>query len=532
MHAVVRKSITLALVFAMASLLLAACSGNKGGNNAPPQQGTNRTAQPEGQGNGSSEPEVPTVKINMTIWGQQISGGKTKYYDQVLEEINTRLAADKGFRVDPQVMVIPTDQYATKVNTMLAGGDKIDAIRNPGDLTTLVDRQAAMDLTDLIQAHGQNLLAMYPENVWDQVSRNGRIYAIPFLSFPFFYAGIIRGDWLEQVGKERPTTLAELEDVMRAFRDGGFNRSVALTGNFSASAGGAVEQFLYPIFSEHPGDYTDGSGSIQPKFTDPGYKAFIGLLAKWYAEKLIDDSLFNSNESTETGMISNDALGIAINNMWQLQFGPLNTVVTGRPETNLQFIPALQDMKAYPSTGATADFLMIPASSDNAEYVVKYIDWFLNDEANYRLVMNGLEDVTYTVQDGIIGVPEAEQEALLDTYKGKALSGPYDNNLYNLKFNTMYRSEGELPQSTEINAIYGDLDLSKVYVSPVYTIGVNLSDEARLGQANANKVVDKWILEMITGSKSLENWDQMLAEWEAAGGALAYQEYTQGNQAQ
>ena len=75
---------------------------------------------------------------------------------------------------------------------------------------------------NLLRQYAPTLYA-YSSNIVDYnslpVMVNGKLYGIPHTSGELVNLSIIRTDWLEKVGKKKPTTLAEFEDVAEAFKN-------------------------------------------------------------------------------------------------------------------------------------------------------------------------------------------------------------------------------------------------------------------------------------------------------------------------
>lgn len=127
---------------------------------------------------------------------------------------------------------------------------------------------------------------------------DGQIKTIPWVSDArssansFLY---IREDWLERVGKQIPTTIDELTEVMRAFKiniDGAYGLVVG--AEFMQGSCGIFDMFgVNPFYW-----YETEEGNLAMGLTDTEpMKAAITLLRDWYAEGLINSSEYNDFEN-------------------------------------------------------------------------------------------------------------------------------------------------------------------------------------------------------------------------------------------
>lgn len=145
-----------------------------------------------------------------------------------------RWEADTGVRFDWQV--IPSDGAQEKINLLLTSGEALpDAFFNFGDgkSTTIVVNALGQDVflptEDLIAEYMPTLtkvLADNPNYKQEVTAPDGHTYGFPYIEQMFglvLTPGplLINETWLKAVGKEMPTTVDELTDVLRAFKAAG-----------------------------------------------------------------------------------------------------------------------------------------------------------------------------------------------------------------------------------------------------------------------------------------------------------------------
>lgn len=145
-----------------------------------------------------------------------------------------RWEADTGVRFDWQV--IPADGAQEKINLLLTSGEALpDAFFNFGDgkSTTIVVNALGQDVflptEDLIAEYMPTLskvLADNPNYKQETTAPDGHSYGFPYIEQMFglvLTPGplLINENWLKAVGKEMPTTVDELTDVLLAFKAAG-----------------------------------------------------------------------------------------------------------------------------------------------------------------------------------------------------------------------------------------------------------------------------------------------------------------------
>lgn len=129
-------------------------------------------------------------------------------------------------------VVIPTTSANEKVNLMLASWDLPDVFYNSITYTMVaqyMDQEIFMPTEDLVENYMPLTKAhfeQHPEYKAEATAPDGHMYGFPWVeemyglvetSGPLF----INQNWLDKVGKEMPTTMDELIDVLYAFKEAG-----------------------------------------------------------------------------------------------------------------------------------------------------------------------------------------------------------------------------------------------------------------------------------------------------------------------
>ncbi len=248
--------------------------------------------------------ELPIVSEpkTLTLW---VSGGdvvfKTvpnlgeNYYFQEMER-----------RTGVHIEVIhPTaGNEVQELNMMISSNDLPDIISPPFGWSYptgydgAVEDGVFMDINAIVEEHCPNYWkALHlSDSIWrGAVTDTGRIVGFWNISAngaqPPFMGEVVRKDWLDELGLELPVTYDDWYNMLVAFKEKkGAEAPMMLyyTGfdplNVFCGGYGITEKF-YQV---------DGVVKYGPM--EPGYKDYITMLAKWYAEGLIDPD-FASNKN-------------------------------------------------------------------------------------------------------------------------------------------------------------------------------------------------------------------------------------------
>ena len=161
----------------------------------------------------SAEDDVVTITA---MW--EGTRPQNEFTDETWQYIKDNLG------IDLQLTQV-SENFEQQLALTLAGGDIPDLIWMTYD--TYVSYAADglfVDLTDLVGNY-PDLMAYVDTNgagdyCWERMTVDGRIYGIPTRSVnATMYTAGIRQDWLDNLGLEKPETLDELTEILRAFTE-------------------------------------------------------------------------------------------------------------------------------------------------------------------------------------------------------------------------------------------------------------------------------------------------------------------------
>lgn len=213
--------------------------------------------------------------------------------DFLLKEI------EEAFNVKLELIGRPGPDQNSWYQMELAAGTKLDVYAGGGlqigNYKQYVEAGLVMELDEaIIRENMPNLMAYYDKyadafggSIFDWYRIDGKIYAIPQARPGDAKRNVIgiRGDWLEELGMERPKTIEEFETVLDAFTYGapdgnGKDDTYGFTGvswnQFSMSP--ICQAFGVNIDTW----YLNDEGKVVYGNVQPEMKQFLEVLSRWY----------------------------------------------------------------------------------------------------------------------------------------------------------------------------------------------------------------------------------------------------------
>lgn len=434
-----KKLLSILLVCMLVVSVLGGC-GSKSDDKDAQDPGTETqapTKAPE-----TDDDETPVVdekpeysEITVEIFDRGTDGGKTdptdNYYtdwikERCLEELNLGVTFVAVSRWEE------TDQ----LNNLMAAGTAPDVcltysgdlIANYRDLGGLTDLAPYIDtlLPDLKEFLGPDLALPGRDMIYRNMNtETGEVFSIPARRMNVAQVNtFIRKDWLDKLGLPLPTTTQEYYDALVAFKEQdpggvGANKVVpfTMTSDVRWRASTILESFVEPISDKERWINT----VIDRQYLLPGYKEGVRFLNKMYNEGLIDNQFALYKDDTESdNLIKMGAVGSFIHN-WDQPYrdtpGLLRDLRENIPDAEIVSIDPFQNSEGktvkglYDSAGVN---FFVPASSNNVEGALRYINWLSKFENRYYLQI-GDEGVTHEIVDGVPKLIAAENEKIMNS---------------------------------------------------------------------------------------------------------------------
>lgn len=212
----------------------------------------------------------------------------------------------------------------------LAGGEIPDlfygdSTMESSDFLKYIDDGVIAEIPlDMVKQYAPNLYAMYEKETpyWlEKVMVDGKLYGLPRVLAEGGNARmplVWRGDWLKNVGIEKvPETLEEFEEAIYKFtREDPDQNGKDDTYGLSWSALNAV----YGAYGYMPEAWSKKDGQLVYGAVQPEMKQALALLAKWYADGVIEPEFVgkedrgNAQTSIVTAPFVNGIIGVTAHN--------------------------------------------------------------------------------------------------------------------------------------------------------------------------------------------------------------------------
>lgn len=396
----------LGLVLAGA-LCASACAGC-GSNNGSSSAGSTAAATNENFNKEGLPIAKNTITLNVltTRWG---SMGDTFTKNQWLVDL------EKQTNVKIKWQVQSLNDWSEQKSIMLASGELPDIIIGDQTFTSedIVNNQDLFQpMDDLIEQYMPNYkkaLAEYPQIKKVSIFPDGKMYSLAknLPSRPSVRnQPIINKTWLDKLGLKAPTTVDELENVLKAFKEkdpngnGKADELPVIGTNKSLNL-----NLLDPFMEADPYDtnFVLESGKPVYKYATAGYKEGVKWLNKLYKEGLIDTEAFTADDTMDTAK-NQDAntarVGFtyawtpdALFGKWSSQYEAI-TPIAGPDGTKR----AGGDPDGYSSI--TGNEVEITKTCKHPEIAARWVDQFYTNEASIQNFWGAIGTVIKKNSDG------------------------------------------------------------------------------------------------------------------------------------
>jgi len=496
-----RKKRALCLVIVFVMLMTAACSTKK--EEVISDDGT------------------PTI----TYWAE--FSGQAKFGVKTLAELPAykNLMEETGVNIEYTHPV--AGQVDEQLNLMIASGELPDIIEYPfyeypGGPQKAVQDGCIITLNDVFKKYAPNMTAYLNEN--PEVAKMIRLDSGEYYTFPAIYddesllvftGPIIRQDYLDKVGMERPETIEEWYNVLKAFRDElkiSSPLSLSYANDYAFLQAFGVIRNLYVV-----------DGKVKYGVVEPEFKKAVTELSKWYAEGLIDKNIATLDSKTVTYNMLNGLSGAAVGNtgggigswMASMKDTPeFNVVATKYPVLNKGDMPMYgQRINSYSPLGSAA----ITTACKNVEAAARVLDYGYSEEG--RMLFNfGIEGESYNLIDGypkysglVTNNPNGTSlSQMVSYYTCPHGVGPF------LRDGRYYEQIAGLPQQTESIQMWKQTDAKKHMLPPI-TLTTEESAQVAKIKSDLDTYIDAAYLKIITGVDSISEYDDFIAGVKALG---------------
>lgn len=490
-----KKTICLLVTASLAIGLLAGCGKKKTEEVAKPQQ--SQTAAP-------LSAEKPVLKMLMGF----------RNFDPNNYPVATMLEQKTGYKV--QYEMLPLEGPNEKLNLLMANKEPYDILKLSRDQYMKLAVEGALEpLDDLVKNYGKTLISVNDAEAIESTKVNGKLYAIPEQA-PRPYVGgaiAVRQDIMDELKLSTPTNPDEFYNVLKTIKEK--KNMIPLTGYASI-----VSEIASAFGISYQWDEKDGK--IINWLENPRMKEYLTFMNKLYKEGLIDSEWPVNNTSTiQQKFTSGKAAMLGYSWSWAPTLNP--ALEKNVPTAKVSLIPALKgkDGKGVIGLSATGvtSYIAIPKVSKNKEHAMNYMDLKVQPEL-FKLLTIGQENVHFKKE------ADGKEWPILPIFNDDR--GNADMYLTSSDIKA-YREYWLLRvRKVKIQGEYFDEMQKQVPMAKVNPLNFAPPSEAAgtYGQ-KLGKMENDFIIKVIAGAESLDNYDKFMQQWKAEGGEAISKEHNE-----
>ena len=489
-----RRAVCSAMVASLALGVLEGCGSS-----------SSTTSSAAGSGAAASNERI-TVRILKSKAANEVAAEQMDVWKVLGEKFNMDFEFDNP----------PQDNYNERLNLVMMETELPDVIMEipVTDVLKYGETGVILPLNDYIENSMPNLKAEMDKR--DGVEKaltysDGNIYYLPMLdetpsgNIPY----IVRTDWLDQLGLERPVTIEDWENYWSLVK------TTDLNGN------GKNDEIPFSAYEiERLRNFCTAWGVLDDFYTDPtdGGKVHYGPIEDKYKEALvwmndmwnkgyIDQEIITTDYSAFSAKLAQNIVGSFA--------GPLGGMLAAQNATMAESVPGFHVAATEPPKGEAGvqihtNIDLVPravvgatitSTCKNVDRVVEWLDYMYSAEGQMLLNM-GIEGTHYTMQDGepiftdyILNNP--------DGLSPKQAVGTF----------TIAQLDDAAVLEAKENCIIPFLEESNKYVIPgTLSFSSEKDAERRAAMADIETYVDEMVMKFITGREPIENWDTYVAK--------------------
>ena len=417
----------------------------------------------------------------------------------------------------------PQSDYEQRLNVTLAGADLPHLMVIPTKSPIFVEAAqvgAFWDLTDVLDSGKYSNLKTYSDQVRHNSSINGRLYGLYRWREPMRASVIIRRDWLDAVGMSAPKSMAELQEVARAFatKDPDGNGQA---DTFGLSATPEDETFFpqIEVWFGAPNAWEISGEGPRPAFESERWWEAQRYMREWFSEGLVNRDFATADGNAMLDHFKSGRAGILIgpSSAGNAVAASLGDGDAAAGYEKLLLIGTLDgpDGRKHPyPTAGYAGFIAIPKQSVPTEVdLEKVLSWLdkVSSKEGQVLFNNGIEGVNFELLDGAALYKEDQQLITQNARQSFAQLGTNNNGL--LAYKEVPKSDAEASYAEVRNSLIEELpdavvDPALPYIAPTY-----VSRGAQLDQTLRDAKV-----KFMVGQLDEQQLRAEVEQWKSSGG--------------
>lgn len=511
-----KKGLCMLLTIALCTGVLAGCNGTQG-------------SSPNGAASGSTVDNEPSIvpqtgtessgKIDPTTCEEPMDISVTVLMGYTQQDSRVEKELEEKYNINIDLIVLPgwTDG-PTALNTMMASDNVPSVIWWGWDATREYEQWKnaglLVDVSKYLNKY-TNMRDYYnsmePMTLFYDTEENGSVYRMPAaVAEPACEALYIRQDWLDNLNLKVPTTVEELNEVMRAFTEddpdgNGVDDTYGLGGNKDW-------RMLWPWIQSY--DYTNYDGWVVDANGKVGYgpamdntKLWLGDVADLFSKGYIKPSVISAGDRDQE--MANGGFGICYS--WCTWNGKDNAVMQSfyenNPDANWVNIDMVTGVNGNPeehpgTAAAWAKFAITSACPDPERLFAIWDDMATTD--NYIKRIYGHEGEDYVLDENGEYNPIHSPDSDENTTENIGL---------NMFYGTFYRTdEAQISKTKEVLDVF-DKVIANSRDRYAQTVEWQNTADLQLWTSIGSDIVDEseqYMWGVLVGQKSIEEWDNYI----------------------
>ena len=433
--------------------------------------------------------------------------------------------AEKVTGVNVEIQAVMQEVSSDQFSLIIASGDWPDMVRSanyPAGLSSAYEEEIVIDMADYLE-YAPNYAKILEENpniAKEAKTDDGNILEMYYLNsyngafeVPLLEGPVIRGDLLDALELEVPTTVDELYDVLTQFKaaydladplfmsNNAFGAGSFLMGAFDASAE------LYQV---------DGTVKFGPM--EDGFKAYLETMTKWYSEGILNSDFYNYDENPMSPVTEGKKTGgdVGVFNAPAANLGAYcSDTVT---YVGMPILPNKEGKNHFITTITldTSKGMTITTTCSNIALAMAWCDFWYSEPG--RLLSNyGIEGVTFAYDEN--GVPHWT-DLLLNNSDGLSVG------IARQCYVTLTQQPGVCPKEIEVSLLddnalaaveiwgrVGDAD----YDMPNVSLTSEESSRAAQIFSDLDTLSQETWYKILMGQADISTWGEYLSQMESMG---------------
>lgn len=464
-------------------------------------------------GGSKKESENESGEEKTTIKWYMAGSGPQADVETVQTAIDEYLAEQYDMNIDLQLIMTDYGNYPQKMQMIISSGEEYDICWTSdwnNNYYDNVNKNAFLELDDLLEENASELKDSMDESVWDAARVKGSIFGVPAQQiFPKQNYVVIVKEYADKYDLDTDSIheLADLEDFfLRVKKDNpdmypfaassnGLTGKLYLSVGFEPIAGNKVPGVLKL-------DETDYAVVNQYEDLEELTELYE-MMYRWQQEGLVRQDAATVSDNAVPDMKAGKHIS-CVNATYKPGVEATETSNFGGREVVI--IPISE---AYTATSSmTSSLNAISRTSKNPELAMKLLNLVNTDAKLYNMLCFGIEDVHYTLND--------ENKVVTDDSKGY---NPNVDWMFGNQFNGLLR-EGQADDDWERTQEMNDAAVQSRILGFAFD-----STEVTNEMAAVNSVVDQYALSLETGAVNPETtMPEFIEKLEAAGSSKIVEE--------